>query len=352
MLIAFRTFSNEKHLKITSYWAISCTTYFVPVPWVNDMETSTMISIEDNSQDFQKAVLNILEDFETEKKQLEQSQYAFLNILEDNDEERKQLQQSQRAFLNILEDMDVEKNKLEIEISARKHTEERLKQANMELDNFAYAASHDLKAPLRVIANASQWLEEDLTEHLTDETRENMALLRGRVKRMEKLLDDLLEYSRIGRKEDERFLESVQGDALMNNIIELLSPPQNFIVTVGKDFSKITVKRMPLQQILLNLISNAIKHHDKKEGHIDTMVEVGDQYYTFSVKDDGPGIASQFHEQIFQLFQTLKPRDQVEGSGMGLAMVKKYVERVGGKLHLESSEGHGSTFSFTWPINR
>src|SRR3990167_3981688 len=165
MFIAFRTFSNEKNLKITSYWAISCTTYFVPVPWVNDMETSTMISIEDNSQDFQKAVLNILEDFETEK---------------------KQLQQSQRAFLNILEDMDVEKNKLEIEISARKHTEERLKQANMELDNFAYAASHDLKAPLRVIANASQWLEEDLTEHLTDETRENMALLRGRVKRMEK----------------------------------------------------------------------------------------------------------------------------------------------------------------------
>ena len=106
---------------------------------------------------------------------------------------------------------------------------------------------------------------------------------------------------------------------------------------------------MPLQQVLLNLIGNAIKHHDKKEGHIEVAVKIGIQHYTFSVKDDGPGIPPEFHEKIFQMFQTLKPRDQVEGSGMGLAMVRKYVELAGGTLHLESSVGHGSTFSFTWP---
>ena len=294
----------------------------------------------------------------TGQKSIEFSNYnlALLNILEDFNEEKLQLEHGKSAFLNILEDIDVERKKLTEEMSARmraeavlKDNEARLKQVNEELDSFAYAASHDLKAPLRVIANASEWLEEDLRPYLTKETRENMALLRGRVKRMEKLLDDLLDYSRIGRKEDERFLETIRGDRLMNNIIELLSPPASFTITVSANFATILVKRMPLQQILLNLISNAIKHHDKKEGHIDVAVEVGAQYYTFSVKDDGPGIAPEFHEQIFKIFQTLKPRDQVEGSGMGLAMVQKYVERTGGKVTLESSVGHGSTFGFTWP---
>lgn len=224
-----------------------------------------------------------------------------------------------------------------------------LNQSNKELEEFAYAASHDLKAPLRVIDNTSKWLEEDLQEHLTSETRENMVLLRGRVKRMERLLDDLLEYSRIGRKEDERFTEIINGDALINNILELLSPSKNFTITVSPNFKNINVKRMPLQQVIMNLVSNAIKHHDKKEGHIDLTVEESELYYTFAVKDDGPGITKQFHEQIFKIFQTLKPRDQMEGSGMGLAMVKKNIEVFGGTIHLDSAEGKGSIFSFTWP---
>jgi two-component system, LuxR family, sensor kinase FixL len=225
-----------------------------------------------------------------------------------------------------------------------------LERSNQELDAFAYAASHDLKASLRVIHNASTWIEEDLKGNLTAEIRENMTLLRSRVRRMDRLLDDLLEYSRIGRETDNSHVEAISGAALMENILGLLSPPQGFIVSATSTFAGIEVFRMPLQQILINLISNSIKHHDKKAGRIEVSVE--DHFgamFLFSVKDDGPGIPAQYHEQVFKMFQTLKPRDQVEGSGMGLAMVRKHVDVAGGELKLESTVGQGSTFSFTWP---
>jgi PAS domain S-box-containing protein len=241
------------------------------------------------------------------------------------------------------------------DITARKEAERQaaeraaeLRAVNKELEDFAYVASHDLKAPLRVIDNASKWLEEDLAEHLTDETRAHMDMLRGRVKRMEKLLDDLLEYARIGRQMDERYAERVAGDVLMDNILGLLSP-EGFTVKVSPNFSGIYVARMPLQQILMNLVGNAVKHHDKKEGSIEVTVEDCGAYYAFAVKDDGPGIPARFHDQVFQMFQTLRPRDQVEGSGMGLALVRKNIEVFGGALELESGAGRGSIFRFTWP---
>jgi two-component system, LuxR family, sensor kinase FixL len=253
------------------------------------------------------------------------------------------------------------------DISARKEAEEQIRQFNQtlesrvsertsqlqilnrELEEFAYVASHDLKAPLRVIDNASKWLEEDLQEHLTTETQENMNLLRGRVGRMERLLDDLLEYSRIGRSMDQRFADIINGKALMDNILALLAPPKGFTVKVSRSLADIDVPRMPLQQILMNLISNAIKHHDKTEGCIKVTVEDDGAMYAFAVEDDGPGIPAQFHEQVFKMFQTLKPRDRVEGSGMGLAMVRKNIEVFGGTIKIESSEGGGSVFRFSWP---
>ena len=223
-----------------------------------------------------------------------------------------------------------------------------LKAANEELEKFAYVASHDLKAPLRAISNSAKWLEEDLEDHLTDETREHLNMLRGRVKRMEKLLDDLLEYARIGRATDNRYGETIKGDLLMEDVLALLSLG-DFTVEVSPNFANMAVYRMPLQQILLNLIANCIKHHHKKTGKIVVTVENDGGFYAFAVKDDGPGIAVQFHDQIFEMFRTLRPRDQVEGSGMGLAMVRKHIEISGGTLQLESAPGQGSTFHFTWP---
>ena len=245
------------------------------------------------------------------------------------------------------------------DISAKKKAEAEaaeytraLIRSNQALDDFAYAASHDLKAPLRVIDNTSKWLEEDLEQHLTEDNRENMQLLRGRVHRMEKLLDDLLAYSRIGRKLDSEFVESIAGHELVRDVVELLAPPASFVIEVSPRFAEIKVFRMPLQQILYNLLSNAIKHHHRKSGCIKLYVVPGSPMHTFSVKDDGPGIPRQFHDRIFAMFQTLKPRDQVEGSGMGLAMVRKYVEVFGGTIWLESAEGQGSTFHFTWPVDQ
>jgi signal transduction histidine kinase len=233
--------------------------------------------------------------------------------------------------------------------SRRRLAETTLRAVNQELEEFAYAASHDLKAPLRVIDNASQWLEEDLQEHLTGESRESMKLLRSRVMRMEKLLDDLLEYSRIGRTTDQRHVEIISGDALLDNILTLLSPREGFAVSASPRFSQIQVYRMPLQQILMNLVGNAIKHHDKSTGRIEITVEDRGVDHAFAVSDDGPGIPAQFHDQVFRMFQTLRPRDQVEGSGMGLAMVRKNIELVGGTIKLESADGRGSMFSFTLP---
>lgn len=252
-----------------------------------------------------------------------------------------------RHFSAIVRDI-TEKKRAEEE--AASYTKALLR-SNHALDEFAYAASHDLKAPLRVIDNASKWLEEDLEEHLTGENRENMQMLRGRVKRMDRLLNDLLAYSRIGRKTDADFSEIVSGASLMNDVLSMITPPAGFEITVDPAFADLTLYRMPLQQILMNLINNAIKHHDRKSGRVDVIVDLGEKIHTFEVRDDGPGIDPRFHARIFDMFQTLKPRDQVEGSGMGLAMVRKNVEVFGGTVAVES-EGRGCTFRFTWPAQQ
>jgi hypothetical protein len=250
-------------------------------------------------------------------------------------------------FSGIIRDI-TEKKRAEEEAASYTRA---LVRSNQALDEFAYAASHDLKAPLRVIDNTSKWLEEDLAEHLTEEMRDNMQMLRGRVKRMDKLLNDLLAYSRIGRKTDADFSEIVPGSALMADVLTMVLVPEGFTVLVDPGFDDLPVCRMPLQQILMNLINNAIKHHDRKTGRIEVLVDPGEKMHTFQVRDDGPGIDPRFHARIFDMFQTLKPRDQVEGSGMGLAMVRKNIEVFGGTVAVES-EGRGSIFRFTWPAQQ
>jgi PAS domain S-box-containing protein len=256
--------------------------------------------------------------------------------------------EDRRIFTGIIRDMTAVRDahrKIE-------HYATELERSNQELDQFAYVASHDLKAPLRVINNASRWLEEDLGDKLTGDDRENMTLLRNRVKRMEKLLDDLLEYSRLGKAEDVRYKETVAGSVMMDDLLLLLAPPPGRKVRFADAFKTISIYRMPLQQVLYNLINNAIKHHDRDEGEIEVDVARTEDGFRFSVRDDGPGIPAEFHERIFEMFHTLKPRDQVEGSGMGLAVVKKTVERFGGVITVASGGGRGTEFSFTWPIER
>lgn len=226
---------------------------------------------------------------------------------------------------------------------------EKLKTSNEELDQFAYIASHDLKAPLRVIDNASSWLEEDIGHKLEKDDLENLQLIRSRALRMERLLDDLLEYSRVGRKTDVRYTSTVSGDELFNDVLLLIDKPESFNINIDKAVANINVKLMPLLQIFVNLISNAIKHHDKSTGTISVNLNEQSDHFIFSVCDDGPGIAEEYHLKIFGMFQTLQSRDRVEGSGMGLALVKKHIDLQGGLINIESTLGKGCTFKITWP---
>ncbi|WP_407885577.1 PAS domain S-box protein [Scytonema sp. NUACC26] len=221
-----------------------------------------------------------------------------------------------------------------------------LKKRNDELDQFAYVASHDLKAPLRAIANLSEWLEEDLGDSLPKENQQQMRLLRGRVRRMEALINGLLEYSRVGRTQAP--LSMVNVASLIKEVVDSLCPPPTFVIDVELGMPIFVTKRLPLLQIFSNLIGNAIKHHSRTDGLVKISVEDRGAFYEFAVSDDGPGIAPEFYEKVFLIFQTLEARDQKESTGVGLAIVKKIVEAEGGTISLESQEVAGSTFRFTW----
>jgi PAS domain S-box-containing protein len=232
------------------------------------------------------------------------------------------------------------------ELSLRDNNQQ-LKRSNRDLEDFAYIASHDLKTPLGGIKNAALWLEEDLHD-LSEESRKVLGLMRGRIDRMEKLLDDLLTYSRVGRT-DMAASETKLAD-IFASIIGVLNPPAHIQVRVEGELPMIVKASAQLEQVLRNLINNAIKHHDKQNGEVVLSGERVGDVVEFVVRDDGPGILPQFHDKIFELFQTLRRRDEVEGSGMGLALVKKLVEQQSSCITVHSQgNGTGAEFRFRWP---
>ena len=225
-----------------------------------------------------------------------------------------------------------------------------LKKSNEELDQFAYITSHDLRAPLRGIANLSRWIEEDLADRVTPDARRLLDLLRGRVTRMEALIDGILEYSRVGRVSGGS--ERTDVGKLLAEIVDLLAPPVGARVEIAPNMPTIETERLRLQQVLMNLIGNALKHHDRPSQAV-VKVSVRDvdrDFLEFSIADNGRGIAPQYHEKVFVIFQTLEARDKVESTGVGLSLVKKIVESEGGTIRIQSrGEGDGANFIFTWP---
>lgn len=241
------------------------------------------------------------------------------------------------------------------DITRRKATEQELlskqrelERSNRDLEEFAYVASHDLKAPLRAISHLAEWITEDLGESASEETRENLSLLRQRVTRMQMLLDGLLTYSRVGR--GDKLAEPVDLALLVEDIVAGIGPPPGFRVACEGAMPVLRCQRSPLEHVLQNLIVNALKHHDRDTGQVIVSARIRDGMAEICVEDDGPGIPPQFHEKIFVIFQTLSSRDEVEASGMGLAIVKKAVERHGGRVVVESAPpARGCRFRFTWP---
>lgn len=225
-----------------------------------------------------------------------------------------------------------------------------LERINAELDQFAYVVSHDLKAPLRAINNLSEWIEEDISDMLEGETKDQFRLLRGRVHRMENLINGILSYSRAGRIKTvkERFLIK----SLADEICESFSTKKPLAFNIQGDAGiEIVAEKIALTQILQNLISNGIKYNDKAEIEITlSWKDLGSQF-EFSVGDNGPGISPEFHERIFVIFQTLQARDEVESTGVGLAIVKKILDEKHSDIRIESAMEKGTTFFFTWPKN-
>lgn len=222
-----------------------------------------------------------------------------------------------------------------------------VKRINHELGQFAHVVSHDLKAPLRGIQNLTDWIMETLEDDVNDESKIHLQLLKERVIRMQLMIDAILNYSKnIGGAMN---VEPVDSKALIKEIIGEIHPPESFNFHIAPDLPTFHTHRTRLKQVFTNLISNAVKHHNRKDGEVDISVNDRGERFEFAVKDDGPGIDAAYQKNVFIIFQTAN--NKKNSTGVGLAIVKKIVEDSQGKIKLESSLGAGSRFSFTWLKN-
>jgi signal transduction histidine kinase len=221
----------------------------------------------------------------------------------------------------------------------------KLDQSFSDLNQFAHVVSHDLKAPLRGIENVIRWIEEDKHE-LNDDIKNYLLIIKNRAKRMENFIEGILELSRIDKINTE--VSSVNVEQLLGDVIDLLNPPEGIQIHIGK-MPVIETEKIYLHQVFQNLIGNAIKYHNKPNGNIWIKYSASQDFYRFSIKDDGPGIDPEYHDKIFLVFQTLQERDAFESTGIGLSIVKKIIEKKHGTIEVRSEPDKGAEFNFTWP---
>ncbi len=305
--------------------------------------------------EYTKAMLNILEDFSQEKSRLENTQRAVLNVLEDFTGEKARFEGTQRAMLNLLEDFGKEREKTESAnrelreaIDSLRRAKEAADNANRELEAFAYSVSHDLRAPLRSIAGFSHVLLEDYLNQLDEEGQDSLNRIFAATQKMGRLIDDLLNLSRITRAEMKREIVSLSNmvrkvaegkkDALPERDVELTI--EDNLLAEGDDHL--------LNVVFENLIENAFKFTGKRAS---ARIEFGsikkDERLTYFIKDNGTGFDMAYAGKLFQPFQRVHAMDEFPGTGIGLATVKRIIERHGGRVWIEGEVDKGTTVYFT-----
>lgn len=222
-----------------------------------------------------------------------------------------------------------------------------LRRRNAELDQFAYVVSHDLKAPLRALSSLAGWLAEDNADQLGEESQRHLMLMQQRVTRMGGLLDGLLAYSRIGRVNAAP--KTVRVRELLAELLDSLEIPAGFQIEIVEPMPSLVAREISLSQVFSNLISNAIRYCDRPDGHLRISAHETAEAYEFTLADNGPGIDPAYHERIFEIFQTLQPRDHSENAGVGLSIVQKIITVEQGKIWLEPNPEVGATFHVSWP---
>lgn len=218
---------------------------------------------------------------------------------------------------------------------------------NKELESFAYIISHDLKTPLRGISSLSEWIIDDYGDKLDETGKEYLGLLKNRVKRMEELIDGVLSYSRIGRVDIEASLFNL--DEVIEECVATVDNEKQVIVEYANPLPKLETSKTLINQLFMNLIDNAVKYNDKDKVRLMVGSKKEKSGYSFYVRDNGPGIPTEYHDKVFQIFQTLATKDEHDSTGIGLTIVKKIVDTYGGEIQITNYESDGVKFSFSLP---
>lgn len=256
---------------------------------------------------------------------------------------------SQGEFITIEDRKRDEFSKLSASLNQMSVTLEKnfaeLTKKNRELDQFAYVVSHDLKAPLRGISNIISWMEEDHGEQVSPEIRRDLDLIKGRTQRLENMINGLLEYARVGKTQ--RNVASVNLQMLLAELKDVIIPPGTTLI-VPAHLPELVAVKVQIEQVFANLLSNAVKYNTHERPAITIGYRDAGEFHEFSVADNGPGIEEKYFGKIFEIFQTLQERDAFESTGVGLAIVKKIIEENGGTIRVDSAQGKGAVFIFTW----
>lgn len=288
---------------------------------------------------------------------LRDSLMAQNNILEDIAGEKQMLEEFGKAMMNILEDFNEEKNRvseynneLRNEIEERLRTEQQLKMVNKELEGFSYSISHDLRAPLRAIQGYSRILHEQYSHKLDDEGRELLKDILRNSENMGQLIDDILHFSRLSRKET-HYTHINMTDLFLRTYHDLyLKDTNSNLVCNIHALPAAYADPVLIKQVVINLLSNAIKYSSKRENpYIEVSGESGNEENIYKITDNGVGFDMKYKDKLFGVFQRLHKVDEFEGTGVGLAIVNRIIEKHKGRVWAEGVINKGAAFYFTLP---